>query len=113
MVQDIRRQQAKALEKEVNKHFADGMSFKLFEEQVNGTMVEACNLYLNCCQYGKNANTAAEINAEIQIIGFLQSLKDKRLPVFVDNTESVNELTTIPTQMVALKVTEDAEINML
>lgn len=113
MVQDIRRQQAKALEKEVNKHFADGMSFKLFEEQVNGTMVEACNLYLNCCQYGKNANTAAEINAEIQIIGFLQSLKDKRLPVFVDNTESVNELTTIPTQMVALKVTEDEEITML
>ena len=113
MVQDIRRQQAKTLEKEVNKHFADGMSFKLFEEQVNGTMVEACNLYLNCCQYGKNANTAAEINAEIQIIGFLQSLKNKRLPVFVDNTESVNELTTIPTQMVALKVTEDAEITML
>jgi DNA repair exonuclease SbcCD ATPase subunit len=113
MVQDIRRQQAKTLEKEVNKHFADGMSFKLFEEQVNGTMVEACNLYLNCCQYGKNANTAAEINAEIQIIGFLQSLKDKRLPVFVDNTESVNELTTIPTQMVALKVTEDNEITML
>ena len=113
MVQDIRRQQAKTLEKEVNKHFADGMHFKLFEEQVNGTMVEACNLYLNCCQYGKNANTAAEINAEIQIIGFLQSLKDKRLPVFVDNTESVNELTAIPTQMVALKVTEDEEITML
>lgn len=113
LVQDIRRAQATTLENEVNKHFDDGLQFRLFEEQVNGTMVEACNLYLNCCQYGKNANTAAEINAEIQIIGFLQSLKDKRLPVFVDNTESVNELTAIPTQMVALKVTEDAEITML
>lgn len=113
MVQDIRRQQAKTLEKEVNKHFADGMYFKLFEEQVNGTMVEACNLYLNCCQYGKNANTAAEINAEIQIIGFLQQIKDRHLPVFVDNAESVNTLAEIPTQMTALKVTEDDEIKML
>lgn len=113
LVQDIRRAQATTLENEVNKHFADGLQFRLFEEQVNGTMVEACNLYLNGNQYGKNANTAAEINAEIQIIGFLQSLKDKRLPVFVDNTESVNELTFIPTQMVALKVTEDEEITML
>ncbi len=113
LVQDIRRAQATTLENEVNKHFADGLQFRLFEEQVNGTMVEACNLYLNGNQYGKNANTAAEINAEIQIIGFLQQIKDKHLPVFVDNAESVNHLAEIPTQMTALKVTEDDEITML
>lgn len=81
------------LESRINGRF-QFVKFKLFERQVNGGEAECCEALIDGVPYS-SANTASKINAGLDIINTLSLQHGVRLPVFIDNRESVTDI--IPT----------------
>ena len=60
----------------------------------------------------ESANTAAQINADIEIINVLSNHYDLRLPLFVDGFERVNVLADTDSQLITLSVSTDGELRI-
>lgn len=91
----------------------DGISFKLFDIQLNGGVKEVCECTVNGVPYG-SLNNGHRIIAGLQIIKALQKLYGAYLPIFIDNAESVNDfnLPDMDCQIISLKVTEDEKLKV-
>lgn len=102
------RTKVSLLDERINSRFHT-LKFKLFHEQQNGGLQEICKVLVPCAsglvEYEK-ANNAARINAGIEIINVLSEHFGIRLPVFVDNAESVTELSHADGQTIRLIVSE-------
>ncbi len=107
LLEQYERTKARLIEASVNSHFED-VSFKLFEEQLNGGMKEICEPYIKGVPY-KDANTAAQINAGLECIEVLSTLYGKNLPVWVDRAESVIELRAMPNHQHIILMVKDNE----
>ena len=96
----------------INNQF-DGISFKLFEMQLNGGMKECCEVTVNGVPYG-SLNAGHRIVAGLQIIKALQKLYEVKMPVFIDNAESVNDfnIPDMDCQLVMMAVSEDKELKV-
>lgn len=98
-----------ALEDSINSQF-DGVKWKLFDQQINGAIVDCCMAMIPCdsglVAY-ESANTASQINADIAIVNALSRFYDISVPLFVDNAERVNLLTDTDAQLVTLAVSYD------
>lgn len=92
------------LENRINGRFKL-VRFKMFEEQINGGRVEACTTLINGVPYS-DANTAAKIQAGLDIINTLSEHYDTYGPVWVDNRESVVTLPETKSQLINLVVSE-------
>jgi DNA repair protein SbcC/Rad50 len=79
--------------------------FKMFNQLINGGEEPTCEIIIDGVPFD-NANRAAQINTGISIINTLSSHYDAHAPIFVDNAEAVNELTTTRSQLVRLVVVE-------
>lgn len=86
------------------------VKFKLYDTQINGGYAECCEATVNGVPYSRGLNSAARINAGLDIIRTLQRYYDVYAPVFVDNKESVTELVNMDCQLVCLQVTDDKEL---
>ena len=62
--------------------------------------------------YSTGLNNAARINAGLDIINTLMAHYDVYVPVWVDNSESVNELIDIETQLITLSVTKHKNLKV-
>lgn len=87
------------------------VNFELFEKQItNDAIVECCNVLVpnekSMVPY-KMANNASRINAGIEIIDTLSEHFNIRMPIFVDNAESVTRITSTDNQLIRLVVDED------
>lgn len=94
----------------INSRFKS-ISFQLFKEQVNGGIKECCDALIpspdgTMVEY-KSANTAAKINAGLEIISVLAEHYGMNLPVLVDQAESVVSLTGISQQVISLIVSAE------
>ena len=91
----------------------DGISFKLFDIQLNGGVKEVCECTVNGVPYG-SLNNGHRIIAGLQIIKALQKLYGAYLPIFIDNAESVNDfnLPDMPCQLIKLKVSDDKDLRI-
>ncbi len=102
------RAKVSLLDERINSRFRT-LRFKLFHEQQNGGLQEICKVLIPCesglVEYEK-ANSAACINAGIEIVNVLGEYFGPRLPVFCDNAESVTALTPSDGQAVRLIVSE-------
>ena len=102
------RAKVSMLDERINSRFRT-LKFKLFHEQQNGGLQEICKVLIPCesglVEYEK-ANSAARINAGIEIVNVLGEYYGVRLPVFCDNAESVTALTPSDGQAVRLIVSE-------
>lgn len=99
-----------AITSSVNSKF-EGITFKLFDEQINGGMAECCE----CCVGGvpySDLNNGHKIVAGLSIIKTLSDFYGKKPFVFVDNAESVNNdnIIDMGSQLIALYVTDDKEL---
>lgn len=94
----------------INERF-DGLTFKLFETQLNGGVRDCCSITYEGVPY-KSLNSGRRIVMGLAIIQTLQKLFDVSAPVWVDNAESINEynIPKMDCQMVLLKVTDDEEL---
>lgn len=89
----------------------DLVKFKLFENQINGGITETCEATFKGVPYS-DLNNAAKINAGLDVINNLSDKLDLKVPIFIDNAESVNELIKTDTQLVRLVVSKDKELKI-
>ncbi len=80
------------------------VKWKLFDVQKNGGIKNCCEATVSGVSYGTNLNSAAKLNAGLDIISALSKASGVQLPVWVDNAESVTELLPVETQVIRLVV---------
>ena len=103
------RTKVKALTEHVESAFRT-VRFRLFREQINGGLAEDCEVMIPT-EDGRMipyafANTAARINAGLEIISVLSHHFDVEMPIVVDNAESVTRLAEVNAQVIRLVVSE-------
>jgi len=82
------------------------ISFRLFEPQINGGYKEICEPTIEGVPFG-SANNGAKVHAGVEIATRLQEYYDKKLPIWIDNAESVVGTPESEAQIVLLKVNEN------
>lgn len=90
------------VEERINNAFSY-VKFRLFGTQVDGTEYDTCECMVNGVPYS-DLNTAAKINAGIDIINAICRSKGVTAPIFIDNRESVSELIPCSSQLINLIV---------
>ncbi len=99
------------LERSINQKFKF-VTFKMFDEQINGGMKETCEAMVNGVPFS-DVNNAAKINAGLDVINTLSEFYGVSAPIFVDNAESVHTLIETQSQLIRLVVSEsDSKLNV-
>lgn len=98
------------LESNINSKFKN-VTFKMFKEHVNGGIEETCEALINGVPFS-SANTASQINAGLDIINTLGDHFNVKMPIFIDNRESVNNLINTDNQLINLIVSKDKELKI-
>lgn len=97
----------KALAAVINPHFKH-FHFQFLDYTQDGEPMETCRMICNGIDYANGLNHSDRILCDIDLVMGLQEMNDLRLPVWVDDTESVNSdrIPKLDTQMILLKVSE-------
>ena len=80
--------------------------FRLFREQANGGIEDRCDVVYEGVPY-TNVNNGMKINLGIDIINTLSMAYGVKVPLFVDNAESVTQLEQCGSQIIRLVVSEN------
>lgn len=96
----------------INEKF-EGVSFKLFSEQINGGLKETCECTVNGVPYS-SLNNGHKIVSGLCICKALSKLYDIKCPVFIDNAEAISDgnIPEMYTQVIAMYVTDDKELKI-
>ncbi len=100
-------QKNKALAEKINPYFKH-FQFSFLDYTIEGNPVETCKMICNGVNYFDGLNYSDKILCDIDLLRGLQALNGLNLPIFVDNSESINA-TRIPNteqQMIVLRVTD-------
>lgn len=102
----------KALAAVINPHFKH-FQFQFLDYTQDGEPMETCRMICNGIDYANGLNYSDRILCDIDLVMGLQEMNDLRLPVWVDDTESVNSnrIPGLDTQMILLKVS-DGELDV-
>ena len=112
MCEDFTRYRCQFITDSVNSRF-NLARFRLFIEQVNGGLADCCDVMVDGVPYA-DLNNAMQINVGLDIIGTLSEHYGLRVPLVVDNAESVTRLQEIDTQVIRLVVSEqDKELRIV
>ena len=109
---EFSKEKTKIVESRISSLFKQ-VSFKLFTEQINGNLSEACEAVVGNTTFTK-ANTAARVNAGLEIINNIAKHFDAHVPVWVDCLESnldlqheiVNNSLPVDSQFIVLEAKE-------
>ncbi len=112
MCEEFTRYRVQAITESVNSKFRL-TRWRLFTEQVNGGLADCCEpMDMNGSTF-EGTNNAMKINIGVDIIDTLSTHFGRRVPLFVDNAESVTHLQPIGSQVVRLVVSEqDKELRI-
>lgn len=109
--EEFARFRVQSVEQSVNSRFKLAR-FRLFTEQINGGLADCCDVVVDGVPYA-DLNSAMQINVGLDIIETLSQHYDRRVPLFIDNAESVTKLQEISAQVVRLAVSaEDKELRL-
>lgn len=112
MCEDFTRYRCQFITDSVNSRFKLAR-FRLFVEQVNGGVADCCDVMVGGVAY-KGLNKAMKKNVGLDIINTLSEHYGIRVPLVVDNAESVTKLQEIDTQVIRLVVSEnDKELRIV
>ena len=94
-----------ALAAVVNPHFKH-FQFQFLDYTQDGEPMETCRMICNGIDYANGLNHSDRILCDIDLVMGLQEMNDLQLPVWVDDTESINSdrIPEMDTQMILLKV---------
>lgn len=95
--------QADDYEEEINRHFKF-VKWKLFDRQINGGIAPACEATVKGIAYNDTLNTAAKLNAGLDIINAFTAVHGEAWPIFIDNAESVTKYLKTNGQVIKLFV---------
>lgn len=101
------------LSESVNKKFKV-VKWKLFEEQINGGYAQVCKCLVNGTDYENGLNHGDRILADVDILSTFQAMNNVQLPIFVDDSESVDawRVPNIDSQTILLRRTDDKEMRV-
>ena len=105
LTEEFVRAKVAMLEEKINSRFKYAR-FKLFDEQINGGVVECCEAIYQGVPYSSGLNNAARINIGLDIINTLSEYYGLSAPIFIDNRESVTKLIETKGQAISLIVSE-------
>ncbi|NFC29205.1 acyl-CoA dehydrogenase [Clostridium botulinum] len=105
------RTKVELLEEKVNSKFKY-VKFKMFKNQINGGLEECCEPCINGVPYSSNLNSAAKINAGLDIINTLCNHYNINAPIFIDNRESTNKIIDVDSQVINLIVSKDKKMKV-
>lgn len=105
------RTKVELLEGNINKKFNGAVTFKLFNNQVNGGLSECCEAMVDGVPFS-NVNTAGRINAGLSIIKTLSEHYNVQAPIFIDNRESINNIVEFEGQIINLKVGKNKNLKI-
>lgn len=107
-VLDFSIQKNKALAEKINPYFKH-FQFSFLDYTIEGNPVETCKMICNGVNYFDGLNYSDKILCDIDLLRGLQALNGLNLPIFVDNSESVNatRLPSVEQQMIVLRVSDD------
>ena len=112
MCEEFTRYRVQAITESVNSKFRL-TRWRLFTEQVNGGLADCCEPMDSNGTAFEGTNNAMKINIGMDIIDTLSEFYGVRVPLFVDNAESVTHLQPIGSQVVRLVVSEqDKELRI-
>ena len=98
------RLRSENLEDKINDMFED-VSFRLFDVQINGGIVDDCTPLINNVAYA-SASNSERIRANMSIVKAMQRSQGITAPVFVDNAEACTYLRPMDCQVIRLVVSE-------
>ncbi|WP_461467095.1 DUF2813 domain-containing protein [Parvimonas micra] len=87
------------------------VDFRLFETQVNGEIKETCEVTVGGVPY-PSVNNAGKINAGLDVINSLSEHFEKRVPIFVDNAESITDVLPVESQIVKMYVVKNQNLKI-
>lgn len=87
------------------------VDFRLFETQVNGEIKETCEVTVGGVPY-PSVNNAGKINAGLDVINSLSEHFEKRVPIFVDNAESITDVLPVQSQIVKMYVVKNQNLKI-
>ena len=95
-----------ALAEKINP-FMDGFKFNFLTYTLENNPVECCQIIRNGTEYN-NLNYSDRLLVETSMIRGFQKMNNLDLPIWVDNSESINDerIPELDTQMIVLKVTD-------
>ena len=105
------RTKVELLESSINEKFGGAVTFKLFNNQVNGGLSECCEAMVDGVPFS-NVNTAGRINAGLSIIKTLSRYYGVQAPIFIDNRESINDIVDFEGQIINLKVSKNKTLKI-
>lgn len=112
MCEEFTRYRVQAITESVNSKFRL-TRWRLFTEQVNVGLADCCEPMDRNGSTFDGTNNAMKINIGMDIIDTLSAHFGRRVPLFVDNAESVTHLQSIGSQVVRLVVSEqDKELRI-
>ena len=117
MLYDVERfiaARCELLEESINDRFPT-IRWKLFDRQINGALVDCCECMIpsdGALVSYAGTNTAASVNADIEIIGVLSQYYGVTAPVFVDNAERINYIAKPAGQLITLSVSGDKALRV-
>ena len=102
----------KALAAVINPHFKH-FKFQFLDYTQDGEPMETCRMICNGIDYANGLNHSDRILCDIDLVMGLQEMNDLRLPVWIDDTESINSdrIPGLDTQMILLKIS-DGELSV-
>ena len=100
-------QKNKALAEKINPYFKH-FQFSFLDYTIEGNPVETCKMICNGIDYNSGLNHSDKILCEVDLLNGLQEMNGLNLPIWVDDSESVNidRLPTLDRQMIVLRVTD-------
>ena len=116
LCEEFVRTKARMVTDSINEHF-HYVRFVLFRDQINGGLREICEPTIESkdgtwVEY-RSANYAAQVNAKLDIVTTLAKHYGVRLPILMDQGESVSTPLTVDEQLIRLIVSaEDKDIRV-
>lgn len=100
-------QKNKALAEKINPFFHH-FQFSFLDYTIEGNPVETCKMICNGIDYNSGLNHSDKILCEVDLLNGLQEMNGLNLPVWIDDSESVNveRLPVLDRQMIILRVTD-------
>lgn len=112
LCEEFARHKVRYVESSVNSRFRR-VRWKLYDEQVNGGLADCCEATFSGVPYA-SVNNGMRINMGLDVIRTLSEYYGLRVPLIVDNAESVTELGDAGTQIIRLVVSEqDKELRIV
>lgn len=108
LLEEFSRSKIEMLSSAINSRF-DMASFKMFEMQINGGMKETCEMTVNGVPYS-SLNSAAKLQAGLDVINSLSRLYGVSAPIWIDNRECVSAIPDVEAQVINLYVSPADEI---